>query len=419
MQQVCARCGAIFRGRWALHVMWCKEDRFFVCRRCWEWECHEGHGKGQQAVGTPTWEKLMILLMVWLLVGTFGAASLADGVRVETYASIPVTQLDRLPNVGLVKVRGTINDTDVIAWSGHEVKTRSSYAWTWNTGDSFRVSDGTGQANVTTGRWWVVESTSHPANTLHTSGTVYLPGDPIFLVAEVATTPTGPVLSALYASPDTFRPEPVLPLAAGIGLSAPFAWALASIFVDRRRRGGLQRERLETVGTKEIGVDTELRDESFPWVANPGMSFRRRVVLTVVAGLIALAVIAALQVASGGLHERAEVTFFPWFTGIVLVFGVVLPTMWALASALRPSAMALTDRGVHFWYDSESARYLADGFVAWDEISFIGVRGSGKHTWHALERKDGVADNVDFLTAANWKALREAWDRRKAAAPVA
>lgn len=89
-----------------------------------------------------------------------------------------------------------------------------------------------------------------------------------------------------------------------------------------------------------------------------------------------------------------------------------------MGSAVRPTAMALTDRGIHFWYASPYKRHPEDGFVAWDEVKFIGVRGSGKSQWRAFERKNGVADDFGFLSAENWAKLREEWILRTPAPPA-
>ncbi len=89
-----------------------------------------------------------------------------------------------------------------------------------------------------------------------------------------------------------------------------------------------------------------------------------------------------------------------------------MPLWLALEEDLRPAAMALTSRGVHFWYATPEARRLADGYVAWSEIAYIGMRGAGKSKWWALERRNGVAEDIGFLTPKNRRALIGAWERR-------
>jgi len=345
MAQVCARCAVVFRGRTALDLRWCKVDRFYVCRRCWEWECHEGHGKGDLNVGRNIGTALMLILIVWVFAGTWPLAAIVDGLRVQSFATLGVTPISALPAMGTVKVRGVIADSDPVAWGGREVSTDNGWTWVWSAADSFGILDPTGGINTTTNRWWVVETASHPApGAIHTAGTVYVPGDAVLVVGDMAGAGGSRHLEVLYISPDGFGQDPRLPLVLGTFGTLPFIAASGALFWQRNQRLARHGTAFEDRPLIDGAQDVAARDASLPWKENPGrMSVRGRLVGTTVAiGAAGIALIVLSTVAP--FHTRGDIYFVGWLYGLILFVLVFLPLLGAFVGSIRPTAIAVTER---------------------------------------------------------------------------
>ena len=106
--QVCARCHVLFPGLEGLRLLWCRIDRFYVCRRCWEEGCKEGHGRGirgvRKSASLVTWTILLIAFLALVYAGIAYDYSLSN-----MWASGPVTSVAALQPGQLVKVIGTID----------------------------------------------------------------------------------------------------------------------------------------------------------------------------------------------------------------------------------------------------------------------------------------------------------------------
>jgi len=264
--------------------MWCKVDRFYVCRRCWEWECREGHGKGRGTVGPGMWQVAFFALFFWCFVGIAGLAA-----------------------------------------------------------------------------------------------TVY-----------------GDALARSF----------------GIAVNLPFLAAWVWALREGRRRASLHAEATQSVRPVEVKEQQLARDETLPWRANAGWGFAERAAGAAVVAVVAGAVASIILVAIPRMRPEDRVGF-GLVAGLALGFLAIFPVWAAIEAGPRPTAIAFTERGVHFWYPTPEERRLADGYVEWREIAFIGIRRAGKSQWRALERTNGVADVVDSLSPDSWNALIAEWGRRR------
>ena len=293
MREICARCGGVFRGVWALRLLWCKTDEFYVCRRCWEWECGEGHGKGWKSVGTPVREIAAMTLIFGLCAGgAFGPTAIAEGVLITGWFSLAIGSLATLP---------------FAAVAVHLVRLRS-------------------------------------------------------------------------------------------------------------RRRELHRTKSQGVRPSDVSRETVPRDESLPWRPNPVWSVPRRFAVAMAALVPTLVLVVAMWLAFSPL-DREDFYFLTVFGGMFLGIGAGFPLMWASGGGRGPRAIAVSNRGVHFWYPSPYERRLADGYIAWDEIAFIGDRGSGENSERVIERKNGVRENLGPLSRANFRFLVDKWTRRRGPGP--
>ncbi len=412
MGMMCARCGGVFRGRWAHYLQWCTVDEMYVCGRCWKWECHDGHGEGQAGAKESPGRVWVVIVVACLFLLLPGAWVLVDGARIAWYASLPVTPVAELPAEGVVKVQGTIESVPVIAWGGQEVLGGGDeWTWAWSTTDTFRVVDGTGGINVTTDRWWIVENSNHPVG-IRGVGTVYLPGDAVLLVGEITGAGGERRLEVLYASPGGFHADPWVPLLLGSLAVSPFVYASARLGGASLRRSSLQREKTQLVAPVELVPDRVVRDEALQWDPMPRWTYGERLTAALacaVVGVVSIVVIWILY----RPHDRMTLDGFVIAASLILEFLVLGPALGATLGSIKPTAMALSERGIHFWYPSPYARRLATGFVAWDEIEFLGMRKVGDGMQRVLERKGGIREDVGFLPEPLWKGLLSTWERRQ------
>jgi len=416
MAKVCARCGVRFPGGYGLRLIWCKVDRFYVCRPCWEAGCGEGHGQGVKARETYGGKALaaafgIVLILPWI------PPIANDYLVLAAWRDSPLAPLGAVQEGHAAKVAGTIEDTDAVALGGHEVHGKSSWSWVWNERDSFILRNGSDAIRVETGHWYHIAPGPRPApNRVHTDGTAYLAGDSAIVFGPVRRSENGTLyLDALVVGTNPADPSPSL-LLLGFGtflvslLIAVFVWAA----VDARTK---RRDHRKAVGWRNsVDLDTNPvpRPSGLDWRAN-GTSWPSRArVPTLLAVVAIVACIVLLVWVSLDPHEPSD--YFVLSTIVMFLSMIpILPVgVWAAYHESGPSALALSDTGIHFWYDNPYDRHLNDDLVPWSEVKVIERRKAGRSSYWALERTTGEVDNLGMLIAANRDAVVAAWRGRKA-----
>ena len=415
MAQVCARCHTEFRGAYAFGLYWCTVDRFFVCRRCWEERCGEGHGSGAKNLSFRGISALGFLVMVTVVAAPWAGMVAYDYSTLKEWNAAPIVPVGELRLGQIAKVAGVIVSNSSIVFGGREVDTDGGWVWSWDATGSFAVTDGAGTVFATMERWWEVGPGLHPApNAVRTSGTVYTSGDRVYMIGNVASRADGTLVffvRILSPSPADPAPPPILLafIALLVGPLIPL-WLWAGVWWHGR--AVLHRRAVNGIPPVRI-LEGAYRDPSLSWRPNrKSISVRQRRYVTIV--LVAIfAALVYLTTFLLNLHERSDEVapiLVISFGGLMLV---VLPVLWVLYGGGLPAAVAFSERGFHLWYDNPYERQLNDDFIPWAQIAKIEFRDAGRYEkyWY-LERTTGEGEDLDKLSAENLRALTAEWKRR-------
>ncbi len=324
-----------------------------------------------------------------------------------------------------MKISGVLSSPGSVALGGAQ---RSGYAWSWNTTDVFTINDASGAATVTVESFWLILPATHVASWAVTSSgqpdyaaTYYAPGDRVTVLGVVgAGSGTLRTVSVLIMGPSGTSVTPpaadfFLPIL-GFGLlGILWAWVLASV----ADRAVVHHRKVRGATPQPVGSEADQKDASVEWYPNPQwMSTRPRLFAGLVAGglgawAVGLGFYLLLPV---GIFAFMLIDFFVIVLGMASYLGVYL---WVFRPA-TPSAIAFSERGFHFWYDSPYDRELHDDLIPWDTLQAVTVvpLPKGGKAW-MMRRKDGEVDNLAYLTVANRDAAVAAWELHAPKAPAA
>jgi hypothetical protein len=415
---VCARCFIRFPGVEGLRLLWCKVDRFYVCRKCWREGCKEGHGRGTKAVTKPARILSGIVIAVAFLAVWYPMVSY-DYTLTSAWRDAPVVAVARLFVGELAKVAGTIRSSQIVAWGGHEIYTdRDGWWWNWNSSDSFRVSDGTGIIDVTTRAYYVGYNGPHPAwYAKHTAMYVYESGDVVQIVGTVIRSANGtPVLEAQIMSMQDASPLNMLAPSALEGLLLTLFPVImvglvaggTALFVSRRLRTRAATEGRPILSLASTGG---VRDPDLAWLPNGrGTAPKRRALW---AG-VSLAVGVATLLVFPGAAPRPEFGYSTlgfFGTLVVMIEGLVVYTI-LFAGWGRPSFVAVADDGFHMWFESPYDRHLNETLFPWADVRDIHLTGGRTPHW-VLNWMTGENTNLYMLKRDNLQLLLTEWTKRK------
>ncbi len=415
--QTCARCHIRFPGLEGLRLYWCKVDRFYVCRRCWEDGCGEGHGRGMKAVSKSARIASAVLIVAVFLALVYPAFAY-DYTLTSAWNSDPVSSISTLQAGQLVKVRGFIVSDSSVAFGGYEIQSKNGWYWEWDSNDLFTLYDGVGSILVSTAEWYIIyNGPDYAPNAYYVQVGVYGPGDIVQIVGTVVRGPTGAleldaqIMSLVSAVPlITLAPSPVssamswiLPIAIVATLAAGFGALLRRRIVHDRATKGQP--------SYSISDSGETRDPQLDWRPNGrGTAPRRRAIYAGIAVLIGVAFLAVYPGfaprPSGGMSGLA------FIGSVVLMFEAFVVYLLLFGAVGHPSFVAAADDGFRMWFDSPYDRHLSDTVFPWDQIQNIYLTGGKNQHW-VLRWTTGEVTNLYMLKGKNLNLLLEEWTRRR------
>jgi hypothetical protein len=165
------------------------------------------------------------------------------------------------------------------------------------------------------------------------------------------------------------------PTALGLALIVIVLLGIGWLGLSVAFRGLLHRRALRGHPSLPPEAFAEARDPSLPWHPNHAASPKRlQVLVSVIAAAAVLDLVLVIAITSA--NSVVEVRIFE----IILVFAAVVGATAGFLAALPfpvPSAVALGDDGIHFWYDTPFDRRTARDVLPWVDLNLLAMRTPG------------------------------------------
>ncbi len=414
MSRECGRCLVEFPGVDGALLAWCNKDGFFVCGRCVR-ECRRIHGTPRKTVGTPV---IVTATMVLFLFSCFAPSLVPlayEASRLSAWQAMPISNIGSTQMGQTVKISGGISSDPSYAYpvalSGQEVRGRGC-SWNWDEGARFVVADPTGTILVAVDRYWEIADGVHPNpyETCAIPESEYWVGDAVVILGTVEPDGFGGVLlRASIVSPDAAHPVPNL---IGWLLVTPFLALCVALWVwltvVRRRRVRIHRKALEGRPPQPLPPMSNERDATLPWRKTYGGSVLLDKVRYV--ALFAAVPFALPTLYVWFLNPHSQNQFY--ITALIATLAAFLSVtvlLSALVSRVKPSAMAVTHEGIHFWYERPVDRYELNDLVRWADVTDVKMVPVGKTQALAVfvgsepMRLPGLPSAVQKEILAGWK----------------
>ncbi len=413
MKEICGHCNREFRGIYVPQMIWCKHDEMYVCWRCWEDVCGEGHGKKNPRKSHPI-QSIVIASLVLFLFLPFAIPGLVDIYIRDGWEDLETTPLTDIQDGDLVRLEGEIAESEnTIAIGGHEShSSKSGYNWHWNDKDTFRFSDGTGTVTVTTKGHYEIERGLHEApGTKDEDSRVYRGGDEIIILGEVETASDGnATIHLLWAGSDAgdIAPSSYSYIVPGflILLATTVYGGFLVLLYQRKKLHGEKIRHKRGIPIHPHDMET---DPDLPWRFNTNSSKARltRIATAVAAVGIILQLLLFLLLKPTSSEDYFDLAAVSIFFPPLFIF---LPLVILLQMQVGPNSMAVSEQGVHFHYLDPELRFLRDNYIGWGEIERIGFFGAGKSRHWAIKKRNGSKEMLNGLKQQNRDCLSSAWE---------
>ena len=359
------------------------------------------------------WALMVLFLLVW--VAPSGVALGYEYSRLNAWRAAAVTPIGSAQIGQTIKISGTIASESgyayPVALSGRELIGRGC-TWNWDEGVQFTVNDGTGTVVVIVARYWEIADGPHPnpARTCNIPESEYYVGDPAVISGIVEPDSFGGLaLEASIVSPDLAHPTLNL---IGWVIVIPFLVLCVGLWVRTavvgRRRLALHRKSLEGKASLPLPTFPDAKDPGLPWQRTyPGSALldRARYVAAFATLPWALPAIWLWLVSphsQNGYYITALIATMGAFLSVTVLF-------MGLISRVKPSAMAITQAGIYFWYERPADRYELDAMIPWSDVEGARMGVVGKTAALILTLSSGQTKSFPGLAPAVRDAILAGW----------
>jgi hypothetical protein len=415
MSTVCGHCLRRIPARYFPFIIWCSDEKFYVCSRCWREICKEGHGKGIGNKGDHPMVNLLFILLIFSMVLPIGLFGISDIILRTEWDNLKQVDIAELPESGYVRLEGVISgEPDEVAITGYETEGRYSYTWNWNNDDEFLLNDSTGSVKISTEKFYEIEPGPHHApNADHSKGTAYITNDSAILIGEVVVENGKYTVYLLWISTD--EPNftiPVTSYLAAFSVMGFFIFFLLIVLWLAVTRSIYHRRRVRYKNPITIRRTVQTRDLELDWKKNIRFNQKRRIVIAsimVVFGWLILFVLLFTYI------HTVDHFLFVLVIQMLTTPGLIILPIWFFfrKDILKADEVAFTDKGVHFYFSNHIFRYLRSEYITWDDVKDVYFRRSGKGGMWVIEKKDGTAEDFGTLHPENFVLIRSIWKKIK------
>ncbi|WP_455393241.1 hypothetical protein [[Eubacterium] cellulosolvens] len=372
-----------------------------MCRRCWESQCNEGHGKGDKNKG---WHPFRVFLAISILTTmglAFGLVGLMDVCLSLQWDNLDTVTISDISEGDTVKIEGTIlGEPNEIIITGEEESRRSGYEWVFYDNVSFYLNDSTGSIKISTEKYFKIEEGIHLApNSKYSDGKTYNAGDNITLIGEVKTQDNEKIVYLLWVGPkDSDITVSIWSFFLVFIILIPTIIGYLYVLMIAINKNRLHNKKVSYKNPIEINKNEMIKDLELNWRKNTRISrrlFGFIVAFLIIAGFLIL--ILTYIVFSSYIHTYTQYLLSGIIPMMVLPFMMVFPLIYYLSREdIKTDEIAFSGRGIHFHYDDPIIRYLKDDFIGWDEIKEIKCHSGKSTTWFIIKKND-TSENITGL----------------------
>jgi hypothetical protein len=328
------------------------------------------------------------------------------------------TEIDKLPDTGVVKIEGVISgEPNAIVISGEEYDTDSGYNWEWNDDESFMLNDSSGSIPISTERYYEMAEGPHPApNSPHDVGSVYEVGDEVTIVGEVDEKDGEKVVYLFWiGTKDSEIEIPLSTYLAVFGILLPCGIGYIIFFIFHFKRNKLHHLKAGYSNPIIIAKTDMQKPPGLEWLRNGILNRTAKSTLigmSIITGLVFLFLM--FIIFNSLFHTFSDRITQSAITMLVVPFMIFLPLAFYFErSSVKPDEIACSRNGVHFYYKNYILRFLKDDFIGWEEIKDIRYRSSGKSGSWIIEKKNDTDEVINAITKKNRKFIIDNWVRWK------
>jgi hypothetical protein len=379
----------------------------YVCYRCWEDSCGSGHGKGEKNQG---WSPIYYFLITSFLLGFIlpsTVVGLIDIYYVSSWNDLETTDISELPDSGWVKLQGSL-----VGDYSDEIITGDEDTWKLESGAEFILNDSTGEILIGTSKYYKIERGPHIMDLVFGERSSYTAGDEVKVICEVSNENGNKSAILLWLGQKDDNPMiqfwsfftffiVIIPVTIG------YLFLLGKGLKMRAKH----MKKVEYRNPIDIRNTDLPKKQGFTWHKNPTISKKKiKKISAILLCILFLLLILSIIIFPLFFHTQYH------YWGASLVWMFILPFMFFLPiviifdrGMIKPNEVAVSNNGVHFFYDDPIIRYLEDDFIGWDEIMDLKYDNPDRSVNWIIKKKDNTKYNLNKLNETNRILVGTGW----------
>ncbi len=396
-------------------LLWCKEEKMYVCQHCWTKHCGEGHARGAKNIGKNPLVLFYIATIIASFVLPFSLLGCYNYYVKYEWSSLESTDVVNITGDRLFRLEGFMNEsTDRVIFPPEKLSNKNE--------NNFIFSDSTGSVQARTDRYMEIEKGPHAIREGgNKAEKVYKGGDEVIIIGKLVEGKKNLTLQIIWMGTNEEDIPPLYPLAAlSIGSVALYLLVCFFVMILCIYRGwehdGSKVSRIEVPITdmdKPKPDDLDWYDLRSFWVKQgnkPIFTYKRGGQILKIIWILVVLGFAIIYL----YVDPYRVNDFIYFSAYgLLVFPILVIStgVYFNRSILSPSDFAMSQKGVHMYYEEPVERFLTYDFLAWNDIKgFYKFRAGRSVEWKII-KTNGVKVDINFLGAENRDTVIGKWKK--------